>query len=159
MHRAQAMQVPGGAAAVPGRRMTADELFLLPDDGYRYALVGGELQRMSPAGFDHGAVIMNMAAPLTRHVKAERLGVVCGAETGFVLARRPDTVLAPDVAFVRRERIPSAGRPRTFWEGPPDLAVEVRSRATRAGRSPTRRPRGWRPGRLRCGSWIRRTRR
>ncbi len=127
MHRAQAMQVPGGAAAVPGRRMTADELFLLPDDGYRYALVGGELQRMSPAGFDHGAVIMNMAAPLTRHVKAERLGVVCGAETGFVLARRPDTVLAPDVAFVRRERIPSAGRPRTFWEGPPDLAVEVRS--------------------------------
>ena len=82
---------------------------------------------MSPAGFDHGAVMMNISAPLAQYVKARRLGVVCGAETGFVLARKPDTVLAPDVAFVRRERIPAAGRPRSFWEGPPDLAVEVRS--------------------------------
>ena len=99
----------------------------MPDDGYRYALVRGELQRMTPAGFDHGAVIMNLAAPLARHVKTGRLGVVCGAETGFVLERQPDTVLAPDIAFVRKARIPAGGRPRTFWNGPPDLAVEVRS--------------------------------
>lgn len=127
MDRAQVMQVPGGAVAVPGCRMTAEELFVLPDDGYRYALVRGELQRMSPAGFDRGAVIMNLSVPLGQHVRAGRLGVVCGAETGFVLTRNPDTVLAPDIAFVRRERIPTSGRPRTFWEGPPDLAVEVRS--------------------------------
>ena len=121
------MQEPAATAIAPGRTVTADELLRMPDDGYRYALVGGELQRMTPAGFDHGAVIMNLAAPLARHVKDGRLGVVCGAETGFVLARQPDTVLAPDIAFVRRERIPAAGRPRTFWDGPPDLAVEVRS--------------------------------
>ena len=42
--------------AFPGRVMTAEELFRLPDDNCRYALVGGELQRMNPAGFDHGAV-------------------------------------------------------------------------------------------------------
>ena len=113
--------------AVPGRVMTAEELFQLPDDNCRCALVGGELQRMNPAGFDHGAVIVNLTAPLAQHVKAHRLGVVCGAETGFVLARNPDTVLAPDIAFVRRERVPATGRPTSFWEGALDLAVEVTS--------------------------------
>lgn len=112
---------------VSGRAMTADELFRLPDDNCRYALVGGELKRMTPAGFNHGAVVANLTAPLAHHVKARRLGVVCGAETGFVLARNPDTVLAPDVAFVRRERIPTSGRPATFWDGAPDLAAEVLS--------------------------------
>ncbi len=121
------MHEPAGRAITPDRTVTADELFWMPDDGYRHALIRGELRRMTPAGFDHGAVIMNLAVPLGQHVKTERLGVVCGAETGFVLERRPDTVLAPDIAFVRRERIPATGRPRTFWDGPPDLAVEVRS--------------------------------
>ena len=112
---------------VPSRVMTAEELFRLPDDNCRHALVGGELQRMTPAGFDHGAIIVNLTAPLARHVKAHRLGVVCGAETGFVLARDPDTVLAPDIAFVLRERVRATGRPTFFWEGAPDLAVEVTS--------------------------------
>ena len=107
--------------------MTAEELFRLPDDNSRYALVRGELQRMAAAGFRHGAVIMNGAVPLGHHVKTRGLGVMCGAETGFVLERDPDTVLAPDVAFVRRERIKASGLPRAFWEGPPDLAVEVTS--------------------------------
>ena len=107
--------------------MTAEELFRLPDDNCRNALVRGELQRMAAAGFRHGALIMNVAVPLGHHVKAHGLGVVCGAETGFVLARDPDTVLAPDVAFVRRERIAVSGLPATFWEGAPDLAVEVTS--------------------------------
>ena len=88
--------------------MTAEELFRLPDDGWRHALVRGELQRMTPAGFRHGAVIMNVAAPLSNHVKTHRLGVVCGAETGFVLARHPDTVLAPDAyALLRRRAEPA----------------------------------------------------
>ena len=110
-----------------GCATTADELLRLPDDGWRYSLVGGELQRMAAAGFRHGVVVMNVAGPLNNHVKARRLGVVCGAETGFVLARHPDTVLAPDVAFVGRRRIPASGPPATFWEGAPDLAVEVTS--------------------------------
>ena len=113
------------APAASGNAMTAEELFRLPDDSWRYALVSGELQRMTPAGFRRGTVVMNVAVPLAQHVKSRRLGVVCGAETGFVLARHPDTVLAPDAAFVRRERIPASGPPATFWEGAPDLAVEV----------------------------------
>lgn len=104
---------------------TADELFMLPDDGFRYELVRGELRRMPPAGSEHGAVIMNIGTPLDQFVKAHRLGVVFGAETGFKIASDPDTVRAPDLAFIRRERIPAEGIPRSFWPGAPDLAVEV----------------------------------
>ena len=107
--------------------MTAEELFRLPDDNCRHELVKGELRRMAAAGFRHGAVIMNVAGPLSQHVRTHELGVVCGAETGFALERDPDTVLAPDIAFVRRERILASGLPAAFWEGPPDLAVEVTS--------------------------------
>lgn len=110
---------------VASRTMTADELLRMPDDSYRYALVDGELRRMTPAGFRHGALVVRVTVPLAVHVKAHALGIVCGAETGFVLRRKPDTVLAPDVAFVRRERIPASGEPATFWDGAPDLAVEV----------------------------------
>jgi Uma2 family endonuclease len=47
------------------------------------------------------------------------------AETGFVLARDPDTVRAADVAFVSRDRVPPEGVPVGFWPMAPDLAVEV----------------------------------
>lgn len=126
---ASSLPLPGQRLPAPqyARPMTAEELFGLPDDNCRHELVRGELQRMAAAGFRHGAVIMNVAVPLGHHVKQHGLGLMCGAETGFVLERDPDTVLAPDIAFVRRERIPASGLPANFWEGPPDLAVEVTS--------------------------------
>jgi Uma2 family endonuclease len=105
--------------------ITADELFAMPDDGFRYELVKGELRRMPPAGSEHGAISMNIALVVAQFVKAHNLGVVFGAETGFRIASDPDTVRAPDLAFVRRERIPEGGLPRGFWPGAPDLAVEV----------------------------------
>jgi Uma2 family endonuclease len=104
---------------------TADELFVMPDDGFRYELVKGELRRMPPAGSEHGAVAVNIAVVIAPFVKAHSLGVVFGAETGFKIASDPDTVRAPDLAFVRRTRIPEEGIPRGFWPGAPDLAVEV----------------------------------
>jgi Uma2 family endonuclease len=104
---------------------TADELFVMPDDGFRYELVRGELRRMPPAGSEHGAVTVNITVVIAQFVKSHSLGVVFGAETGFKIASDPDTVRAPDLAFVRRERIPQAGIPRGFWPGAPDLAVEV----------------------------------
>jgi Uma2 family endonuclease len=51
--------------------------------------------------------------------------VVFAAGTGFKVASDPDTVRAPDLAFIRRKRIPEAGLPRGLWPGDPDLAVEV----------------------------------
>jgi Uma2 family endonuclease len=104
---------------------TADELFGMPDDGFRYELVKGELRRMPPAGSEHGVVSVNITVVIALFVKTHGLGVVFGAETGFKIASDPDTVRAPDLAFVRRERIPAEGIPRTFWPGAPDLAVEV----------------------------------
>ena len=109
------------------QRMTADELFTMPEDGFRYELVRGELRKMSPAGGEHGAIIFNLSILLGQYIKANNLGQGFGAETGFKLASNPDTVRAADIAFVRRERIPATGIPKNFWQIAPDLAVEVLS--------------------------------
>jgi Uma2 family endonuclease len=79
---------------------------------------------MSPAGSEHGSIVVNITIPLATFVSRGRLGRVFGAETGFHIAHNPDTVRAPDVAFVTRDRLPSQP-PRGFFPGPPDLAVEV----------------------------------
>lgn len=105
--------------------MTAEELFRMPDNGFRYELVRGELRRMSPAGPRHGRVVINITTPLDQHVRAHGLGTVYAAETGFQLAADPDLVRAPDVAFVRRERVEAVGDVESYWPGAPDLAVEV----------------------------------
>ena len=97
----------------------------MPDDGFRHELVRGELRRMPPAGGEHGAVAMDIGTSLNNHVKANKLGRVFTAETGFRIASAPDTVRAPDAAFVKRERIEKAGRVTGYWLGAPDLAVEV----------------------------------
>jgi Uma2 family endonuclease len=54
------------------------------------------------------------------------------AEVGFVLRRQPDTARAPDVAFLRADRVPRADGATRFAEGAPDLAVEVLSPDDRA---------------------------
>jgi len=65
-------------------------------------------------------------------VTQKRLGVVTAAETGFQIGNDPDTVLAPDAAFIRAERVPRV-RTRGYYQGAPDLAVEVVSPNDRAG--------------------------
>lgn len=109
------------------RPVTADELLAMPDDGYCYELVKGELLRMPPPGSEHGRVTMELAAPLHQFVKQHRLGTVFAAETGFKLESDPDTVRAPDIAFVRLARLLETGRLEGYRFGAPDLAVEVLS--------------------------------
>ncbi len=106
---------------------TADDLLHMPRDGNRYELVAGELKMMSPSGFQHGYVALELGALLRQFVRQHQLGSVTGAETGFRLASNPDTVLAPDVAFVCQQRLEQIGYPRGYFPGAPDLAVEVRS--------------------------------
>jgi Uma2 family endonuclease len=106
-------------------RMTAEELLRLPDDGKRYELVEGELKEMAPAGGRHGSVAATLAILLGQHARERRLGVVLAAETGFRIYRNPETVRAPDVSFVARERIPPGGPPDGYWDLAPDLAAEV----------------------------------
>ena len=111
-------------SAVLTQPVTADELFDMPDDGNRYELVKGELRMAPPPGEEHGKITMNLAAPLHQYVKRQKLGVVYAAETGFKLESAPDTVRAPDIAFVRTERAESTPR---YLSGSPDLVVETLS--------------------------------
>ncbi|CAN5755386.1 Uma2 family endonuclease [soil metagenome] len=97
----------------------------MPDDGFRYELVKGELRQMTPAGNVHGRVAMNFGILLGSYVKTHGLGAVYAAETGFKLATDPDTVRAPDVAFVNRARVEAVGGVEGFWPEAPDLSVEV----------------------------------
>ncbi len=111
---------------VTTRLMTAEELERLPDDDNRYELIEGELVAMAPVKLRHFRVTGNVYGPLHRHVTERNLGVV-GGEGGFVLFRDPDTVFAPDIAFVRADRWPTGDAEDHFGELAPDLAVEVRS--------------------------------
>jgi Uma2 family endonuclease len=102
--------------------MTADELLQLPSDGWRYELVGGELRKMSPSGARHGRVAAEIVGSLVAHMKRQRTGAIYSSETGFRISRQPDTVRAPDAAFVRSDRVTDVAG---FFEGPPDAAFDV----------------------------------
>jgi Uma2 family endonuclease len=107
------------------RHTTAEELLRMPDDGFRYELVRGELRKMTPAGNKHGYLALRIASRLERHVEDNGLGKTYAAETGFKLSSDPDTVRAPDAAFVSRARLEEVGEIEGYWPGAPDLAVEV----------------------------------
>ncbi|HFD39238.1 MAG TPA: Uma2 family endonuclease, partial [Anaerolineae bacterium] len=112
-------------SAPPVRLWTAEELLALPDDGHRYELVRGRLITMTPASARHGKLAARLVGALLPFVEAHDLGEVYTAEPGFTLESDPDTVRAPDVAFVRRERIPPEGEPEGFWAIAPDLVIEI----------------------------------
>jgi len=109
---------------VTTRLMTADELERMPEDAYRSDLIRGVLKRMLPTGFLHHKVAGNAIALLHNFVTPRGLGVV-GGEGGFVLELDPDTVLAPDVAFVRTDRLPPEDQWHRFARLAPDLVMEV----------------------------------
>ncbi len=116
--------------------MTAQELFFYSHEPFRTELIAGRLIEMEPAGALHGAVAATICALLDEHVRSRALGTVFGAETGYVLAKDPDTVRAPDASFVSRERIAAIGGiPSEYFPGPPDLAFEVTAPRERRGES------------------------
>jgi Uma2 family endonuclease len=109
---------------------TADELLRNPHIG-RCELVRGVLHMMSPSNPRHGLIAGRLARLIGNHVESQHLGLFFGAETGFHLSQDPDTVRAPDVAFVGNGRPPVPLR--GFYPGAPDLAVEVLSPDDRPG--------------------------
>ncbi len=107
---------------VVARQLTADDLLKMPGD---YELIRGELREMSPSGAEPTIVALNIGSPLHDFVARHRLGRVTGADGGFVLFANRTSVVAPDVGFIRRERIPRDFDYQHYFPVPPDLAVEV----------------------------------
>ena len=104
--------------------VTADELF----EKYNHVhcdLIEGKVVEMAPPGFGHGSVETTLAAKLWLHVSENRLGIVATGETGFLVDRNPDTVLAADVAFVRKDRVKAIGITEKYFPEAPALAVEI----------------------------------
>ena len=105
--------------------VTARELLNLKEDGNRYELIAGELKKMSPAGSEHGRIAGHIFAKLYNHVQPKNLGQTFAAETGFRIATNPDTVRAPDAAFVSHEQLASVEGTTGYLPLAPDLVVEV----------------------------------
>lgn len=109
--------------------MTAEDLWLMGDDGWRHELIRGELIQMPPASHRHSKLAVRIGRKLGNYVEEHQLGDVTGADGGYILSRNPDVVVAPDAAFVRAERLPP--EIPAYLEMAPDLAVEVISPSER----------------------------
>jgi Uma2 family endonuclease len=105
--------------------LTAEAAWALDPSGL-WELVDGRVVAVSPAGARHGRVVARVTRALADFVEARRLGVVLAGDVGFVLRRDPDTVRAPDVAFLAAARL-KGPLPAEFVTGAPDLAIEILS--------------------------------
>ena len=119
-------------SAVPQQRLlTAEEFAALPRDNMRLELVRGEILAMPPAFGGHGKTAMRLGVALGQYVLTHQLGEVYAAETGFLVARNPDTVRAPDVAFIQASRVPPIETDDGWVPVVPDLVAEVVSSGDR----------------------------
>jgi Uma2 family endonuclease len=104
--------------------LTAEDLARIPSDE-PWELWEGELVKVPGAGALASSVAAFVGWSISRFARANRLGRVTGADGAYVFARNPDTVIVPDAAFVRLERLPGGRLPIGYGPEPPDLAVEV----------------------------------
>ena len=107
------------------RLMTADELFMMPNTERGCELVRGKLIKYMPTGMIHGIITTQIGQALSNFVRANNLGIVLAAETGFYIFQTPDTVRAPDSSFIGNEKIAKHGITEKYFPDAPDLAVEV----------------------------------
>ncbi len=107
--------------------LTAEEFYNLPEpeQGGKLELIDGEVVYEMPANGQHGELAGLLIEELGPFVRKNKLGKVV-PEVGFILARDPDRVLAPDVAFVSNDMLSPGGfSSQGFVPGPPTLAIEV----------------------------------
>jgi len=100
----------------------------LPDDGYIYEVVDGELVMSPKNNFQHESICTRLHFALEAFNRQHRLGVVLGSSAGCWMINR--NCRAPDVSFIPKERLLKLGfkfSTRKFFPGAPDLAAEVLS--------------------------------
>jgi len=119
---------------IQSRSITTAEQLLCAGDIGRCELVRGELIMMSPANPEHARLVARLTHALMSHMDRHPglAAEVWSGDPGFLIRRNPDTVRAPDVALIRRDRVLRTP-PHGFFPGAPDLAVEVLSPGDAAG--------------------------
>jgi len=110
--------------------LTADEFFDWQPPDKDTELVRGRMIVREPPRLWHGLHAANLCRIVSSHVWSSRLGAVFAQDTGFHIARDPDTVLAPDLAFIRADRLPSRDEDR-YPAIVPDLVAEIMSPSDR----------------------------
>ena len=118
-------------AAQPNWLITADEFAALHRDGWRAELIRGEIVTMPAAFTDYGKTAMRLGALITTYVMQHNAGKAFAAGTGFLVARNPDTVRAPDFAFIQASRVTPAAASASWGHVIPDLVAEVVSSSDR----------------------------
>lgn len=104
---------------------TAEDLWAMPGDE-PWEIWDGELRKVPSAGGRASRVASRISSRIDQYLERHNLGIVTGADGSYVL-RSPGTVVVPDVAFVRWDRLPDGDVPVKCIPIPPDLAVEVQS--------------------------------
>ena len=107
--------------------LTADDLLRLYSEGVRGELIRGVLCETMPTGQEHGEIAANLTIALGQFVKAGRLGRLTTSDAGVWLARDPDTVREPDVAFFSAAKVSPGVRVTGYSEVVPDLVAEIAS--------------------------------
>jgi Uma2 family endonuclease len=103
---------------------TYEDWLRLPDDGFRYEVLDGELYMTPPPTLEHQILISNLHVALANFVKEHGLGRVLVSPCGVRLPGQPVPV-QPDIFFVSAARRDIVGK--VYLEGTPDLVVEVLS--------------------------------
>jgi Uma2 family endonuclease len=118
---------------VTNKLLTAEDVWNMEDDGCRHELIRGELLTMSPAGRPHGKLLTELARRIGNFLAEWPVGEAYTGDTGFILSRDPDVLLAPDLWVIRIERLPENPPEAGFEELTPDLVVEIISPSERPG--------------------------
>ncbi len=114
-----------------GAMLTAEEYQALPEIDGPSELVRGEVVRDPWRGAQHGLLTSHICGRIASFAEDRKLGVSFGAGTGFLLHRNPDTVRAPDFAFVAAVRAAPFARYSGYAPIAPDLIAEVLSPSDR----------------------------
>ena len=101
------------------------EMLCQPGSDRGYELIDGELIEMAPTNSLHSLTGPEVSALIRNFAKPRKLGYTI-SEGGFSASGDEHLLLAPDLAFVRSERMPIPF-PKPFFNFMPDLAVEIKS--------------------------------
>ena len=105
--------------------MDASDLKCLRSDSCRYELISGSVENRPFKSGLCGSIANKLLSLLNSHVDSKCLGSIFTSGTGFLIETNPDTVRAPDGAFVKQDRWEQLDETEGFLELAPDLAIEV----------------------------------